>query len=322
MSLTKDKALRFAVLLPGQGSQYVGMGKLLYEKFPLARELFAEASEVLKFSLSELCFNGDVIELTKTYNAQPALLTISYIMYRLYVKEKKLSPTVMLGHSLGELSALVCSEMISFAEGVALARDRGLYMHECGEKNPGTMLAVITPDFDEISRLCKEISSDGAILEVANYNSESQVVVSGHAAAVEELKRPLKEKNIRSVPLNVSAPFHSSIMRSATDKLRARLRQIRFQPPVVPIISNVSGQLYSSEEDIPEKLAAQVVSPVRWLQSIRWARELGVNLFVEIGPKSVLKNLNKNICNDVCTLSLDIEEDLRKFEAIVGASDA
>lgn len=321
MSLTKDKALRFAVLLPGQGSQYVGMGKLLYEKFPLARELFAEASEVLKFSLSELCFNGDVIELTKTYNAQPALLTISYIMYRLYVKEKKLSPTVMLGHSLGELSALVCSGVISFAEGVALARDRGLYMHECGEKNPGTMLAVITPDFDEISRLCKEISSDGAILEVANYNSENQVVVSGHAAAVEELKRPLKDKNIRSLPLKVSAPFHSSIMRPAADKLRARLSQLSFRRPVVPIISNVSGQLYSREEDISENLAAQVVRPVRWLQSVKLARDLGNNLFVEVGPKSVLKNLNKNICNDVCTLSLDIEEDLRKFEALVGDRD-
>lgn len=317
MSLTKDKALRFAVLLPGQGSQYVGMGKLLYEKFPLARELFAEASEVLKFSLSELCFNGDVIELTKTYNTQPALLTISYIMYRLYVKEKKLSPTVMLGHSLGELSALVCSEVISFAEGVALARDRGLYMHECGEKNPGAMLAVITPNFDEISRLCKEISSGGAVLEVANYNSENQVVVSGHAAAVEELKRRLKEKNIRSLPLNVSAPFHSSIMRPAADKLRARLSQISLRAPAVPIISNVSGQLYSSEDDISENLAAQVVRPVRWLQSIRTACELGVNLFVEVGPKSVLKNLNRNICSEVCSLSLDVEEDLRKFEALL-----
>ena len=321
MSLTKDKALRFAVLLPGQGSQYVGMGKLLYEKFPLARELFAEVSEVLKFSLSELCFNGDAIELTKTYNTQPALLTISYIMYRLYVKEKKLSPTVMLGHSLGELSALVCSEVISFAEGVALARDRGLYMHECGEKNPGTMLAVITPDFDEISRLCKEISSDGAILEVANYNSENQVVVSGHAAAVEELKRRLQEKNIRNLPLNVSAPFHSSIMRPAAAKLRANLSQLSFQPPAVPIISNVSGQLYSSEKDVPKNLAAQVVSPVRWLHSVKLARELGVNLFVEVGPKSVLKNLNKSICNEVCSLSLDVEEDLRKFEALVSVSD-
>ncbi len=317
MSLTKDKALRFAVLLPGQGSQYVGMGKLLYGKFPLARDLFAEASEVLKFSLSKLCFNGDSIELTKTYNTQPALLTLGYIMYRLYVKGKKLSPTVMLGHSLGELSALVCAEAISFAEGVALARDRGLYMHECGEKNPGAMLAVITPDFDKISRLCKELSSDGAILEVANYNSENQVVVSGHAAAVEELKRCLKEKNIRSLPLNVSAPFHSSVMRLAADKLRARLRQISLGPPAVPIISNVSGQLYSSEEDISENLAAQVVRPVRWLQSIRTACELGVNLFVEVGPKSVLKNLNRNICSEVCSLSLDVEEDLRKFEALL-----
>ena len=315
MSVTKD--LRVAVLLPGQGSQYVGMGKLLYEKFPLAREIFAEASEILKFSLPELCFDGDPIELTKTYNTQPALLTISYIMYRLYVKDKFFSPTVMLGHSLGELSALVCAEAMSFAEGVAFARDRGLYMHECGEKNPGAMLAVITPDFDEISRLCKEISSGGAVLEVANYNSENQVVVSGHAAAVEELKRRLKEKNIRSLPLNVSAPFHSSIMRPAADKLRARLSQISLRAPAVPIISNVSGQLYSSEDDISENLVAQVVRPVRWLQSIRTACELGVNLFVEVGPKSVLKNLNRNICSEVCSLSLDVEEDLRKFEALL-----
>ena len=305
--MSLNKKTNFAVIFPGQGSQYSGMGRFLYDNYQTARETFKLADDTLNFSLSDLCFNGNIKDITKTYNTQPALLTISYIMYQIYIKKRDLRPSLLLGHSLGELTALVCSNAIKFTDGIKIARDRGLYMQECGDKSEGSMLAVLS-----------EISSEKLILEIANYNSNNQIVLSGNIRALDMIKEKLKKENIKCIRLNVSAAFHSPIMESASSKLRKNLSQYKFSQMSIPVISNISGKPYLSQDDVIKNLSLQVTKPVHWVKSISNALKLGANLFVEVGPKSVLKNLNKNICESIETLSLDIEADLCKFNDVFG----
>ena len=316
--MSLNKKTNFAAIFPGQGSQYSGMGKFLYDNYQTARETFRLADDTLKFSLSDLCFNGNIKDLTKTYNTQPALLTISYIMYQIYIKKLDLRPSLLLGHSLGELTALVCSNAIKFTDGIKIARDRGLYMQECGDKSEGSMLAVLSNDFKLIKKFCSEISNEKLILEIANYNSNNQIVLSGNNRALDMIKEKLKKENIKCIRLNVSAAFHSPIMESASSKLRKNLSQYKFSQMSIPVISNISGKPYLSQDDIIKNLSLQVTKPVQWVKSISNALKLGANLFVEVGPKSVLKNLNKNICESIETLSLDIEADLCKFNDVFG----
>ncbi len=316
--MSLNKKTNFAVIFPGQGSQYSGMGRFLYDNYQTARETFKLADDTLNFSLSDLCFNGNIKDITKTYNTQPALLTISYIMYQIYIKKRDLRPSLLLGHSLGELTALVCSNAIKFTDGIKIARDRGLYMQECGDKSEGSMLAVLSDDFKLIKKFCSEISNEKLILEIANYNSNNQIVLSGNNRALDMIKEKLKKENIKCIRLNVSAAFHSPIMESASSKLRKNLSQYKFSQMSIPVISNISGKPYLSQDDIIKNLSLQVTKPVQWVKSISNALKLGANLFVEVGPKSVLKNLNKNICESIETLSLDIEADLCKFNDVFG----
>ena len=316
--MSLNKKTNFAVIFPGQGSQYSGMGRFLYDNYQTARETFKLADDTLNFSLSDLCFNGNIKDITKTYNTQPALLTISYIMYQIYIKKRDLRPSLLLGHSLGELTALVCSNAIKFTDGIKIARDRGLYIQECGDKSEGSMLAVLSNDFKLIKKFCSEISNEKLILEIANYNSNNQIVLSGNNRALDMIKEKLKKENIKCIRLNVSAAFHSPIMESASSKLRKNLSQYKFSQMSIPVISNISGKPYLSQDDIIKNLSLQVTKPVQWVKSISNALKLGANLFVEVGPKSVLKNLNKNICESIETLSLDIEADLCKFNDVFG----
>ena len=288
--MSLNKKTNFAVIFPGQGSQYSGMGRFLYDNYQTARETFKLADDTLNFSLSDLCFNGNIKDITKTYNTQPALLTISYIMYQIYIKKRDLRPSLLLGHSLGELTALVCSNAIKFTDGIKIARDRGLYMQECGDKSEGSMLAVLSDDFKLIKKFCSEISSEKLILEIANYNSNNQIVLSGNIRALDMIKEKLKKENIKCIRLNVSAAFHSPIMESASSKLRKNLSQYKFSQMSIPVISNISGKPYLSQDDVIKNLSLQVTKPVQWVKSISNALKLGANLFVEVGPKSVLKN--------------------------------
>ncbi len=274
-------------LFPGQGSQTVGMGRDFYEQSPEAREIFNLADEVLGFSLSRLCFEGPEEELKLTCHTQPALLTVSYIAYRLL----GLKPDLAAGHSLGEYSALVAAGSLDLAEALKLVYNRGRYMMEAVPPGLGSMAAVLGLDYNLVEEGVKSVTSGR--VEVANWNAEDQVVIAGQKAAVEEALARLKPP--RSVMLQVSGPFHTGLMKPAADRLKEDLEKVAFRDPEFPVISNVTAAEIRSGAEARELLHRQITSPVLWFTSMRRLRELGVGQAVELGPGKVLTGLLKRI---------------------------
>ncbi|MCX8159678.1 MAG: ACP S-malonyltransferase [Candidatus Saccharicenans sp.] len=274
-------------LFPGQGSQAVGMGKNFYELSQEAREIFRLADEVLGFSLSRLCFEGPEDELRLTCHTQPALLTVSYIAYRLL----GLKPDLAAGHSLGEYSALVAAGSLDLAEALQLVYNRGRYMMEAVPPGEGSMAAVLGLEYDQVEEGIKSVTSGQ--VQVANWNAQDQVVIAGKKAAVEEALARLKPP--RSVMLQVSGPFHTSLMKPAAERLRVDLEKINFRDPEFPIISNVTADEIRSGSEARELLYRQISSPVLWYPSMRRLPELGVKQAVELGPGKVLTGLLKRI---------------------------
>lgn len=274
-------------LFPGQGSQAVGMGKDFYEKSQEAREIFRLADEVLGFSLSRLCFEGPEEELRLTCHTQPALLTASYIAYRLL----GLKPDLAAGHSLGEYSALVAAGSLDLAEALRLVYNRGRYMMEAVPPGQGSMAAVLGLAREQVEEGIKLVT--GGRVEVANWNAEDQVVIAGEKGAVEEALARLKPP--RSVVLQVSGPFHTGLMKPAAERLKADLEKIAFRDPEFPIISNVTADLVRSGTDARELLYRQITSPVLWYPSMQRLPELKVTQAVELGPGKVLTGLLKRI---------------------------
>lgn len=274
-------------LFPGQGSQYVGMGKDFYEKSQEAREIFKMADGVLGFSLSKLCFEGPEEELRLTSNTQPALLTVSYITYRLL----GIKPDLAAGHSLGEYSALIAAGSLTFEEGLKLVANRGKYMLEAVAPGTGTMAAVIGVDYQAIEEALKSVKS--GLVQVANWNSEEQIVIAGEKDAVEEALSIIKPP--RSVFLQVSGPFHTVLMKPAADRLKADLDKIIFKDPEFPVISNVTASEIRTAEEVKESLSRQITSPVLWYPSMQKLAELGIDQAVELGPGKVLTGLLKRI---------------------------
>lgn len=274
-------------LFPGQGSQYVGMGKDFYEKSQAAREIFKMADDVLGYSLSRLCFEGPEDELRLTSNTQPALLTISYIAYRLL----GIKPDVAAGHSLGEYSALLAAGSLIFEEGLKLVTNRGRYMQEASPPGIGTMAAVIGVDHKIITEALNTIKS--GVVQVANWNSEEQIVIAGEKAAVEEALAIIKAP--RSVFLQVSGPFHTVLMKPAADRLKADLDKIVFKDPEFPVISNVTASEILTADQAKESLSRQITSPVLWYPSMQKVADLRIDEAVELGPGKVLTGLLKRI---------------------------
>lgn len=274
-------------LFPGQGSQAVGMGRNFYEQSQEAREIFRLADEVLGFNLSRLCFEGPEEELRLTCYTQPALLTVSYIAYRLL----GLKPDLAAGHSLGEYSALVAAGSLDLAEALRLVYNRGRYMMEAVPPGQGSMAAVLGLNFNQVEEGIKSVGS--GLVQVANWNAEDQVVIAGEKSAVEEALARLKPP--RSVMLQVSGPFHTSLMKPAAERLKGDLERVEFRDPEFPIISNVTAGEVRSGTEARELLYRQITSPVLWYPSMQRLPELGVGQAVELGSGKVLTGLLKRI---------------------------
>jgi [acyl-carrier-protein] S-malonyltransferase len=309
--------LSTAFVFPGQGSQFVGMGRDMYEESQAARAIFDYADATLGFSLARLCFEGPEEILTATENAQPALVTVCTALLAALGDSTDVSPvvgrwsTVVAGHSLGEYSALVAAGALDFATALRLVRRRGELMAAASE---GAMAAIIGLDEAPLEALCHEASTEGAPVVIANYNSPGQLVISGAVTAVEQACALAKERGAkRALPLKVSAAFHSPLMRAAADSLASVVADVPIADAHVPVLANVSAEPLSEADAIRRELAAQVTSAVRWIASVRRMTDAGVDTFVEVGPGAVLTGLIKRIAPGVQLVNISDLASARSF---------
>ncbi|MEC2181121.1 ACP S-malonyltransferase [Bacillus spizizenii] len=299
---------KIAFLFPGQGSQFIGMGKELYEQVPAAKRLFDEADETLETKLSALIFEGDAKELTLTYNAQPALLTTSIAVLEKF-KESGITPDFTAGHSLGEYSALVASGALSFKDAVYTVRKRGEFMNEAVPAGEGAMAAILGMDAEALKQVTDKVTEEGHLVQLANLNCPGQIVISGTAKGVELASEQAKENGAkRAIPLEVSGPFHSELMKPAAEKLKEVLDSCDIKDAGVPVISNVSADVMTEKAEIKEKLIEQLYSPVRFEESINKLIAEGVTTFVEIGPGKVLSGLVKKVNRRLKTIAVSDPE--------------
>ncbi len=289
---------KLALIFPGQGSQYVGMGQDLYGRYAEARALFDEADDVLGLPLSRLCFEGPEDELRDTVNTQPAIVTMSLAALRaIEIRHGVEGVAFTAGHSLGEYSALVAAGHMSFADAVRLVRERGRLMKQAGEECPGAMVAVLGLDAGLVEEACLEASEEtGQVVEVANYNSPLQTVISGEQAGLQKAIALARSKGARrAVPLAVSIASHSRLMEAAAKGLRNAIASVTFQETEVPVIANVTAEPLVNPRQIEEELVEQLVRPVQWVDTVRHMVNDGVTTFAEIGPQDVLSKLIKRI---------------------------
>lgn len=308
---------KIAILFPGQGSQYAGLGKGIYEKYPVTRNVFNEANEVLGFNLAKLCFEGSLEELTQTENAQPAILTVSVAMFEIYRQEIGIDPQFAAGHSLGEITALTCAGATRFSDAVKLVRQRGLLMRDAMKKGEGAMAAIAGIEQTEVQAVCTKLNNGDNVLVISNDNSPDQVVISGHKSLVDEAGKILTGKGAKVVPLKVSAPFHSPLMQPAAEQFMAELKKYDYQPMKWPVISNVTGMPYQDSSQIVSLLTEQMTHPVLWRETIAYLKNQGTEMAVEIGPQTVLRNLMKSNAPLIRAFSYDKEEDVRNLKNTV-----
>lgn len=297
-----------AYIFPGQGAQYAGMGRELAEQFAAARAVFEEADEALGFSLSRLCFEGPAEELQLTENTQPAILATSIAALRAMESEGFPAPDFVAGHSLGEYSALVAAGGLSLSDAVRVVRARGRYMQEAVPVGVGAMAAILGADAETIEDACAE-AAGGEVCAAANINSPGQVVIAGHAGAVDRASALLKERGAkRAVRLNVSAPFHCALMRPAQERLEKDFEQLVFSDLGVPLVSNVDAAPVRKATEARGGLVRQVSSTVRWRESVEFLVREGVTLFVEVGPGKVLSGLVRQTAGKDAVRCLNVED--------------
>lgn len=309
---------KIGVVYPGQGSQYVGMGRQLYDRFEYVRELFESADKAMDFGLSPLCFDGPEEELRKTFNTQPAVLLVSYAVWAVLNKEMKVAPHLLAGHSLGEYTALLASGLFSFKDALRLTRKRGLLMEDACPEGTGGMVALMGPDRRKVEDACRSVSHGDYIASPANLNSPDQLVLSGNVGALKEVVERLKGDGYKkAVFLNVSGPFHSTLMRPAAEKLKAELGRVVFSPMKVPVISNVDGVPNDDSEKEEDLLFRQMFSPVRWESCVRNMASQGVDVFLEVGPGKALTNLGRRIIPDIPCYHVETMEEIEAVRGVL-----
>ncbi len=299
--------MTYALLFPGQGSQYVGMGQRLYEASPSARAIYEQADALLDEPVTSLCFNGPAEKLNQTRYTQPALFTTCVAMWAAYREQGAAQPACVAGHSLGEYSALVAAEVLSFPEALRVVVERGRLMDEAGTESPGMMVALVNASLEQAEALCAAVrESTGEVLVVANDNCPGQVVISGTKTAAEAALARAAEFGVRrGIPLKVSIAGHSPLMRSAQEQLAGILEQVTFRAPRVPLVFNATASAVEDPEKIRALVLQQLTHPVWWRDSLLWMAGQGITRFVECGPKDVLTGLVKRTLPEAEALTLD-----------------
>ena len=304
-----------AFVFPGQGSQKIGMLADLAASYPIVIQTFAEASQVLGYDLWELVQNGSQEDINLTERTQPLLLTASVAAWRVWQEKKGVQPALVSGHSLGEWSALVCADVVAFKDAVKLVQQRGKFMQEAVPAGQGAMAAIIGLDDKLIIEACKN-AEQGEVVSAVNFNSPGQVVIAGTAAAVERASALCKEAGAkRALPLPVSAPFHTSLMRPAADRLAEQIAATEFKAPQIPVVHNVTAKTETNPEKIKALMIEQIYSAVRWVECVNTISAAGVTTTVECGPGKVLSGLNKRINAELITLSIEKSEEVENVLA-------
>ena len=305
-----------ALLFPGQGSQIVGMGSEFYNNFNIVKKIFNEADQKLNFPISKMILEGPEDQLQLTQNTQPAILTVSYSIFKVLKKEFNFDFKTFkyfAGHSLGEYSALVCSDALNFNDALYLLNERGKAMQEAVPVGQGSMIAVLGAKINEVINLIKTRDSKNGICEIANDNAEGQVIISGDKESVEKFQVTLKEKKIKSIPLKVSAPFHCSLMKPAADIMKEKINNIKFNNPTIDIINNVTAKPENNAENIKKLLIEQIFSTVKWRESIINMSKANVMNYIEIGPGKVLTGMAKRTIKNVNCFSINSIADIEKL---------
>lgn len=290
----------------------MGMGKVFYEQFAVARRTFEEADDSLGFSISQLCFDGPEEDLRKTVNTQPAILTVSIAALRV-LQEAGVRPDVVAGHSLGEYAALVAADVLSFTDAVRLVNKRGAYMQEAVPLGEGAMAAVMGMDRGKVIALCAETESRFGAVQAVNFNCPGQIVIAGTTLAVNKAIEALKEAGAkRAMLLPVSAPFHSTLLQPAAEKLAVELDKVSFRDPVIPFVANVNGKIASSSEEIKQLLVTQAANPVLWEDCVATIVAMDTSICVEVGPGKVLTGFTKKIAPQVAVQNVEDMDSLQK----------
>jgi [acyl-carrier-protein] S-malonyltransferase len=313
--MNEERMTDVAFLFPGQGSQYVGMGKDFYDAYPAVKRLFEEASDLIKKDFKTLCFEGPESTLVRTDNVQPAITLVNLSCLRV-LREEGVEPSSAAGHSLGEYSALSAADVLSFADTMKLVQLRGSVMKEAADRHPGGMTAVFGLDIDSLTAICDEVKDIGSV-EVANHNSPLQAVLTGEKEALQKAAELAKKKGAKlAVPLKVSGPWHSRFMAEAKEKVKEVLQECPVAAPSFPVLSNFTADIYSDDPNkIRENLVEQIVRPVLWSRSISRLIQDGRRFFVEVGPGKVLTGMMKDIDREAKAINLQDSKCLEKFRA-------
>ena len=305
-----------ALLFPGQGSQIVGMGSEFYNNFAIVKKIFDRADEKLNFAISKMILEGPEDQLQLTQNTQPAILIVSYSIFKVLKDEFNFdfkNFKYFAGHSLGEYSALVCSDSLDFDDALYLLNERGKAMQEAVPVGQGSMIAVLGAKIKDVINLIQTRNINNGICEIANDNAEGQVIISGDNESVEKFQIILKDSKIKSIPLKVSAPFHCSLMKPAADKMKEKINNIKFKNPIINIISNVTAKPENNAENIKKLLIEQIFSTVKWRESIINMSDANVINYIEIGPGKVLTSMVKRTIKNVNSFSINSIADIEKL---------